>query len=81
MAGRRPDLLVWVHDYGESGAELVAQPEAIWEHPQTDYLEREDGTAAIVVPLWTLEESPSDLSAELEVTEAGAVEITDVHVL
>ena len=81
MEGRRPDLLVWVRNYGESGAELVTQPEAIWDHPLTDYLQRHDGAAAIVVPLWTVEESPSDLSAECEMTAAGVVELTDVHVL
>jgi hypothetical protein len=79
--GRRRDLPVWVRNYGGSGAELVTQPEAIWGHPLTDYLLREDGTAAIVVPLWTAEEPPSDLSAEFEMTTAGAVELTDVHVL
>ena len=81
VEGRRPDLLVWVRNYGASGAGLVTQPEAIWDHPETDYLQREDGTAAIVVPLWTVEESPGDLSAELEMTAAGAVELTNVHVL
>lgn len=81
MNGRRPDLLVWVRNYGASGAELVPQPEAIWDHPETDYLPRQDGTVAIVVPLWTSEESPSDLSAELEITASGAVALTDVHVL
>lgn len=81
VEGRRPDLLVWMRNYGASGADLVTQPEAMWDHPETDYLEREDGSASIVVPLWTVEESPSDLSAELEMTSAGAVELTDVHVL
>lgn len=52
-----------------------------WDHPQTEFLEDEDGAASIVVPLWTVEESPSDLSAELEMTAAGAVEVTDVHAL
>lgn len=70
-----------MRNYGASGAELVTQPEAIWDHPETDFLQRDDGTAAIVVPLWTVEEAPSDLSAELEMTSAGAVELTDVHVL
>jgi hypothetical protein len=30
--GERPDLLVWVHRYGERGATLVVQPDAIWTH-------------------------------------------------
>ena len=34
-----------------------------------------------VVPLWTSAESPSDLSAELEVGTDGEARILDVHVL
>lgn len=74
-------MLVWVRDYGASGADLTTQPEAIWDHPLTDFLQREDGTASVVVPLWTTEESPSDLCAEGEITAGGAVELIDVHVL
>lgn len=81
VAGQRPELMTWVHAYGEAGAELISQPDEVWEHPRTEYLPREDGSASIVVPLWTREEAPSDLSAECEVTTSGGVEITDVHVL
>lgn len=79
--GRRPDLMAWVQSYGQSGATLVAQPEEIWEHPWADYQAREDGSAHVVVPLWTVAESPSDLSAECELGASGAATILDVHVL
>ena len=39
------------------------------------------GGWSVVMPLWTSEESPSDLSAELEVTPDGEARILDVHVL
>ena len=81
VAGERPELLTWVKDYGASGAELVPQPSDIWDHRLTDFHTREDGTASIVVPLWTRDESPSDLSAECELSATGHVEIVDVHVL
>ena len=81
VAGGEPELLTWVKAYGPSGAELVQQPEAIWDHPDTDCLERGDSSAFVVVPLWTTDESPSDLSAECEVTPAGVAEVIGVHVL
>jgi hypothetical protein len=34
-----------------------------------------------VVPLWTTDESPSDLSAELTVRPDGVVTLDDVHVM
>jgi hypothetical protein len=33
------------------------------------------------VPLWTTEESPSDLSAEFEIDPEGVVTLDDVRVL
>jgi hypothetical protein len=51
-------LLVWVRNYGASGAKLVTQPETIRDHPETEYLHSEDGTAAIVIPLWTSKSHP-----------------------
>lgn len=81
VSGLRPDLLAWVREYGESGAELVMQPEDVWTHAWTDYAERADGTAYGSVPLWTTKESPSDLSAAFEVAADGTVRLTDVHVL
>jgi len=77
----RPDLLTWVRQYGESGAQLVVQPEDIWAHRWTDYAERPDGTAYGSIPIWTITESPSDLSAEFEIAADGRVELTNVHVL
>jgi hypothetical protein len=79
--GDRPELLTWVSDYGQSGTELVIQPDEIWNHHWTNYAEREDGSAYGSVPLWTTDQSPSDLSAEFEVTPFGAVLLTVVHVL
>jgi hypothetical protein len=66
LAGMRPDLLTWVRRYGESGAELVVQPEDVWTHAWTDYAERADGAPYGSVPIWMTTESPSDLSAEFE---------------
>jgi hypothetical protein len=81
VAGQRPELMTWVHEYGEDGTQLVVQPDELWDHPRTEHVPRDDGTAYIVVPLWTRDESPSDLSAEGEVSASGQVQITDVHVL
>ena len=81
VTGHHPELLTWVRDYGESGAQLVRQPDEMWQHPLTDWLELDDGGASAVLPLWTTDESPSDLSAECEVTCTGNATITDVHVL
>ena len=78
---KAPELLTWVKEYGQSGTKLVAQPEEIWDHPRTDYQMRDDGSAYISVPLWTVDESPSDLTAECELDASGAATIVDVHVL
>jgi len=81
VRGELPDMLLWVRRYGESGAVLVAQPDEIWNHPWSDALQRVDGSWSVVVPLWTEDEAPSDLTAELSVDAAGAATIDDVHVL
>lgn len=81
VAGDRPELLTWVRDYGRSGATLIAQPDLIWDHPETDVIARRDGTVYGCAPLWTTDESPSDLSVEFEVTRDGVVQLTSVHVL
>ena len=81
VAGARPELLTWVHHYGDDGATLIEQPEDIWAHERADVIERTDGSAYVVLPLWTTEEAPSDLSAEVEIAVDGTAEISDVHVL
>lgn len=68
----------WVREYP---ATLIPQAEAIWSHPLTEVQVRNDGTAWCVLPLRTMDEAPSDLSAELEIDEQGRVTISDVHVL
>ncbi|KQU68300.1 hypothetical protein [Phycicoccus sp. Root101] len=79
--GQFPNQLTWVSDYGETGAVLIRQPDSIWEHPRSDVLERQDGFYAMTLPLWTTDESPSELSAELGVSPEGVVTLEDVHVL
>jgi hypothetical protein len=80
-AGEFPEHLTWVRRYGRDGATLVRQPEAIWDHPRSEVLERDDGSFAVTVPLWTTEQSPSDLSAELRVSSDGVVAVDDVRVM
>ncbi|MFI6834049.1 hypothetical protein ACIBG5_43550 [Kribbella sp. NPDC050241] len=77
-AGARPDLLHWVRAYP---ATLVRQPEEIWTHSESEVVRRDDGTAWSVLPLWTTDASPSDLSAEIEINAEGRVTIHDAHVL
>ncbi len=72
---------MWVRRYGSSGAQLVRQPEEIWEHPETDCQGRGDGSMWVTMPLWTTQESPSDLSVECEISATGVVVIEDLHVL
>ena len=81
VAGELPHLLTWVRDYGDDGATLVPQPDAIWDHPGTDAVLTVDGSWALALPLWTTQESPSDLSAHVTVSADGTVTIEDVHVL
>lgn len=81
VAGERPELLYWVRRYGTRGTSLVRQPESIWDHPFTDFLVREDGSCYGAAPLWTVDESPSDLSVEFEISADGTVLLTNVHVM
>lgn len=81
MRGDLPELLVWVREYGASGAVLVDQPSEIWEHRDSDATRMDDGRWHVVVPLFTEEEHPSDLSAEIIVNQDGSAVIQDVHVL
>jgi hypothetical protein len=78
VSGGLPHLLFWVERYPAS---LVAQPDAIWSHGDSEINFRDDGTAWGVLPLWTTDESPSDLSAEIEIAVDGLATITAVRVL
>jgi hypothetical protein len=81
VRGERPELLTWVREYGEAGATLIAQPDDIWTHERTEVSRMTHGGWHVVLPLWTVDESPSDLSAEVEASADGAVRLLDVHVL
>jgi len=81
VAGELPEHLVWVRNYGTSGAALVPQPDLIWEHPGSDTVPTDDGGWHVVVPLFTETESPSDLSAEIVIDATGTATVYDVHVL
>ena len=76
--GQHPEMATWVTEYR---ARLVRQPDLIWSHAGSEVIERDDGTAFGVVPLWTADEAPSDLSVEFEIDRHGVVTISDVHVL
>lgn len=81
VRGELPELLIWVHAYGESGATLTEQPEEIWTHPASSAIQVHDGGWHVVLPLWTTDESPSDLSVEVIVEPDGSAEVHDLHVL
>lgn len=81
VQGQLPELLTWVRQYGQGGAVLIAQPNELWEHAGCDAVRTDSGGWHLVVPLWTTEESPSDLSAELIASPDGEVQITDIRVL
>ena len=70
--GHRPEQMTWVTAYP---AELVRQPDHIWSHGESEVIQRDDGTAFGVLPLWTTDEAPSDLSVEFEVDQHGEVTI------
>lgn len=76
--GSHPEMATWVTAYP---ARLVRQPDLVWSHARSEVIERDDGTAFGVAPLWTADEAPSDLSVEFEIDRHGAVSISDVHVL
>ena len=79
--GERRELMTWVVQYGDHGAVLIEQPDEIWTHAGSNFVERSDGSAYGLVPLWTTDESPSDLSAEFEIDVHGVARLSDVHVL
>lgn len=81
MRVRRPSGARSDRDYGRHGAVFVPQPEDIWTHQQAEVVQVRDREWLIVLPLWTTDESPSDLSAEITVSAAGNVSLDGVHVL
>ena len=81
VRGDLPELLTWVQQYKGIGTALVTQPMEIWTHRDTEVTPTRDGGWHVVVPLWTSDESPSDLSAEVTVAPDGRARITSVHVL
>jgi hypothetical protein len=82
VKGLEGDPLMWVREYP---AELVPLPADVWAHPETGSLAYYDGSGwAVVVPMWTTSESPSDLSMEMSVIKRGRdleFEIENIHVL
>lgn len=82
VAGRvPPEKLTWVRQYGSTGATLVPPPEAIWSHEWSDAVPVDSGGWHVVLPLWTTEESPSDLSMEVGTDAEGRAKLLDIHVL
>ena len=81
VRGDRPELLTWVREYGDDGATLIAQPDDIWTDGRTEMTRTVHGGWHVVLPLWTVDESPSDLSAEVDVSAEGAAQLLVVHVL
>lgn len=81
LRGDRPEHLVWVREYRESGAVLVEQRPAIWTHQYTDAVATTAGGWHVIVPLWTEDEQPSDLSAEFLVDPEGRATLSGVRVL
>jgi hypothetical protein len=77
VRGDRPEMMTWVTAYP---ARLVRQPDLIWSDAQAELIERDDGTAYADLPLWTTDESPSDLTVVLEIDSLGTVTISDLRV-
>jgi hypothetical protein len=85
VRGARPQMMQWVHRYGprgepDRGAILIDQPEEVFDHRYTSVIEMDDGGWALDLPLWTTEESPSDLTVSMTVDVDGAVTIDDLRV-
>lgn len=81
VLGEHPEMLMWVHEYGDDGATLVRQPEDIWTHRYTSVVATDAGGWHVTLPLWTTDESPSDLSAEFSIGLDGGAHLDGVHVL
>ena len=85
VRGARPEMMLWVHRYGprgepEVGATLVDQPDEIFDHRYTGVIELTAGAWALDLPLWTTDESPSDLTVSMTVNADGTVRIDDLRV-
>jgi hypothetical protein len=82
VEGLEDDPLSWVREYP---ADLVPLPGDVWAHPGTDSFRFSDESGwAVVLPLWTTAESPSDLSLEMSVTKRGSdfmFETDNMHVM
>lgn len=63
------------------GCDALRQPEEIWSHTYADAVQTRDKGWYVTVPLWTTDESPSDLSAEVLVQSDGIARLHAVHVL
>lgn len=81
VRGERPEMLTWVKEYGENGATLVIQPKEIWDHPDSSWGTVDAGGWWVTLPLWTVTECPSELSAELGIDVSGKATLEDVHVM
>jgi hypothetical protein len=82
VRGEMPEMLTWVNDYGGAGATLIDQPDDIWTHRWSDAVEVGSGGGwHVVLPLWTTDEAPSDLSIELVIGSDGSASVQDLHVL
>lgn len=70
-----------VSDYGRT---LTALPDEAFDLVESGAVDARPGEWWIVVPLWTVEEGPSDLSLELaalHTSDGHRLEVTDLHVL
>ncbi|MEH3075055.1 MAG: hypothetical protein PGN11_00005 [Quadrisphaera sp.] len=81
VRSERPEMLTWVREYGEDGATLVIQPEEIWDHPASTWGPVDAGGWWVTLPLWTVTECPSELSAELGIDISGKATLETVRVM
>ena len=77
------DLSLWAREYGDGGATVVPLADEAWDTVQAIPIENEPGTWFVVVDLWTVEESRSDLfeATVREARERIDITIDNLHVL
>jgi hypothetical protein len=78
------DLGLWIRQYGPSGATVVPLPPEAWTSSEAIAIDGQPGVWAIVVDIWTTDESPSDLTLEATVTESAegiSVTVDNLHVM